>query len=532
MKASRNAIFVALLTLFALNNAGCNRQHKSGQHELRIPLGSEPPTLDPQQADTGISVFVLRQIFSTLFTYDDELKIIPMDAESYAWRNGGRVLRVVLRKDLKWSDGVPLRACQYRDALLRALDPKVPSALSEILFEIENARERKGNRVAEEAVGLKCDDEKGILEVKSLRAESPKLLHSLAYIVSAPLRKDLLALKKSEWVASGAFVLKEWTHNQRLVLEARSVHEKDLPADRQARLNRVSLPIVKDSTTALSMYESDELDVIDEIPPALISKLKDRADHVVSPYFTTYMVGFSLKANPALKNRKLRQALARVAAQDEVPVLLGGGEEIARGWIPPGLLPETAQMKKSLSDPTAARSLFKEAGFGDAKKAPRLELFFNAGERHQLLMERLAHHFKSELGLDIRLEPMEWKVLVAQLKVKAPDLYRYAWAAVYPDPIFFLELYLSDSLNNFGGWKNEEYDRIVRALAAVPLANRDDGFWKKVQRAQEILVSEDPALIPVYHYVRHVLVKPNVKGLRFLGNGTGPLKDVTKSESR
>lgn len=528
MKASRNAIFGIVVALAGLLNAGCKRQNKSALDELRIPLGSEPPTLDPQQADTGVSVFVLRQIFSTLFTYDDSQNLVPMDAESFTWIEGGKLLRVVLRADLKWSDGVPVSACQFRDGLLRALDPAVPSALSEILFEIENARERKANKVSESVVGLRCDDATRVLELKSLRAESPKLLHSLAYVVSAPFRKDLVAAKKNEQVASGPYVLKEWLHNQRLVLEARSVHEKDLPADRQARLARVSLPIVKDSTTALSMYESGELDVIDEIPPALISKLKDRADHVVSPYFTTYMVGFSFKANPVLKSRQLRQALARVAAQEEVPGLLGGGEEIARGWIPPGLLPPEAQMKKTLNDPQAARLLLKEAGFSDAKKSPRLELFFNAGERHQLLMERLSHHFKSELGLEVRLEPMEWKVLVAQLKVKAPDLYRYAWAAVYPDPIFFLELYLSDSLNNFGGWKNEEYDRIVRALAQVPLAKRDAVFWKKVQRAQEILVSEDPALIPIYHYVRHVLVKPNVKGLRFFGNGTGPLKDVSK----
>lgn len=524
---------------FSLVFSACRARPIDDFLTLKIPLGSEPPVLDAQLADTGISVFILRQVLTTLFDYDQNQKIINSDAESYSWARDGHALKVKLRAGLKWSDGVALTACQYRDGILRALDPSTPAALADILYEIKGAKERKSGENQENEVGLSCDDSKAEINFQVITARSPKLLDALAFIVASPIRKDLVQARGSEWllpkdgkpgVGLGAFQIEEWSHDRRVILTARQIREKDLPEDRRAGVNRVDLPIVRDPTTSFAMYNAGELDLVDEIPPAFLAKLKDRADVIHAPYFTTYMVGFSFDANPVLKDRRVREALAFTARQAEVPGLLGGGEIEAKGWIPPGLLPVEAQPTKAIYDPVQAKKLLDEAGYKDRSKFPILKLFFNSGERHQLLMERLAHNWKEDLGISVELDPIEWKVLVARLKVKPPDLYRYAWAAVYPDPLFFLELYLSDSANNFGHWKNKEFDSLVKQLGTVDLANRDSKFWAGVSRAQDILVREDPALIPIYHYVHHSLVKPYVHGLSFSGQGLNELRFITKTK--
>ncbi len=527
------ALFISITFLSPLT--ACKDVRKLDNKKLRMPLGTDAPNLDPQIADTGVSVFLLKQVLSTLFDYDPQHKIIVYDAESFKWDSVGKTLSIKVRNDLFWSDGQKLTACQYRDGILRALDPAIPSTLSELLFDIEGARDRKSGKVSDTRVGVSCDDVKNLLVLKTLRSRPAKVLHALAFIVSAPVRKDRIKLLALNWVAgdskhpgigTGAFIVKEWSHERRIILESRAVKEKNLPQDRHTKLDQVQLPIIRDATSALAMYSSGEADFIDEIPPILLEKYKDRKDAVVSPYFTTYMIGVSLKSNPLLKDKRIRKAIAYCANQPEVPALLQGGEIESRGWIPPGLLPSEAQPSTVLYNPAVARELLNSAGFENPEKFPRLKLFFNVGDRHTLLMERFANNLKTCLGIKIDLEPMDWKVLVSTLKTNPPDLYRYAWTAVYPDPVFFLEIFDSKSFNNFGGWKNADFDSIVRDLAKVPIESRGEKFWMGIKRAQEILVSEDPGVIPLYHYVRNALVKPYVHGLELSGMGTGYLRKV------
>src|SRR5690606_38408775 len=125
--------------------------------------------------------------------------------------------------------------------------------------------------------------------------------------------------------------------------------------------------------------------VLPELPVALMPKLSKRSDFRSFPNATTYMIGFSLKANPVLVDKRVRQALALTARQAEIPALLGGGERAAFAWVAPVLLAQA----EAGSDPLErvnARALLNEAGYGDGKKLPVLKLFYNGGERHQLLM--------------------------------------------------------------------------------------------------------------------------------------------------
>lgn len=520
-------VFLAALAL-----GGCTRKVAKDPATLRIALPSEPPLPDPQTADTGTGVLLVSQVMSTLVRYDAEHRPVPSDARSWEWVSEGRELKLVVRSDLTWSDGQPVKACQYRDGILRALDPATPAALAGLLFDIQNAAERKAGKMPEKNVRIICDDKANTIGMLTTTPYPSRLVHALAFVISSPVRKDAIKARGASWLlprrgepslGTGAFTIQEFTPDRRVVLASRTV-EKNLPEDRRARFSRVEMPVVRDSATGYNLYETGELDALDELPTAMLHTLGSRTDVKSFPYYTTYMVGFTPRAQRALQDRRVRQALAFAAHQDEVPQLLGTGEGRAAGWIPPGLLIDAIRPRRSLHDPARARKLFDEAGYKDRSKFPVLHLFYSSGDRHQLLMERLAHNWADTLGIRIALEPMEWKVLVSRLKTKAPELYRYAWAAVYPDPLFFLELFTSASPNNFGHWSNKDYDALVTKLANVPIDRRDASFWKDVERAQKILVEDDPALVPIYHYVKTVLVKSDVEGLTYDWRGMPDLR--------
>ena len=496
---------------------------------LRISLGSDPIVIDPQLAESGVAVFVARQLTSTLFEVSEELKVLPKDAQSYEWKNEGHTLVVLLKGDLFWSDNQALTACHYRDGILRALSPGLLSPYADLFFSIQGAESFKNGQSSQSSVSLTCDNQKRELKLELLQAYSPKILFALSFVNSAPARLDVMPKPDSSWllpkkntsgISNGPYVLKEWQRDQRVILQKRS----NAPSYDQAKISTIEMPIIRDANTAFTLYESGQLDVLDEIGPAQLFDIKKRSDHHSSPWLTTYMVGFSFKSNPALKNLNLRKALAAVAHQEEIPLLLPSGEQAAFAWVPPSLIPDEFQAKQSLFNPSEARKFFAESAKPLAKKP--LRIYFNSGERHKLIMERLAHNFKEHLALKTELYPIEWKVLLSTLKFKAPDMYRYAWTAVYPDAVFFLELFHSKNINNFGGWKNQEYDLIVEGLMQVPLDKRDAEFWKKVQRAQQILVRDDPAIIPIYHYVKNTLIKDFVKGLRVSPLGLSALKNA------
>ena len=514
-------VFLTLLILLSTTPA-CSR--KTGHRiaaDLIIPLGGDPSTLDPQVADTGIDITVLKQVTSTLFEVDEHGLPQLSDASKFYWEMEGHKLRVLVRADRTWSDGQALKACQFRDAIVRALDPKTPSHLADVLFDINGASEFKNAKIPVSSLGITCNDARNELEIETTQASSSKLLYALAFPISAPLRLTDIDTPPSHRATSGAYRVESWERNQRLILVANSP---------QTSLKKIAFVIVRDPTTALTMYNIGDLDILPEVPPAMIEKLKGRQDVVSADSPTTYMVGFNQSANPSLKDPRVRRALVAASGLAEVPQLLGGGEREARGWIPPILLSPEATPSQSLDQVLEAQKLFTEAGFSKGKAFPKLPLLYNSGERHQMLMERLANNWKRNLGIDVSLEPMEWKAMVAQLKSKTPALYRYAWTAVYPDPLFFLELFLSDSPNNFAHWSNAHYDTLVRGLQKTAIENRDSRFWKDVQEANRILVWDDPALIPIFHYRNTVLVKPEIQGFGLTLTGFTPLKNVSRKE--
>lgn len=511
-----------LLILTVLNFA-CHRAAPLQKNELRLPLDSEPNTLDPQLADTGVAVSLVRQLFSTLLTINAEQKVVPMDAASWEWRENGRALHIQIRQDLKWSDGMPLSACHYRDGILRALSPEVPSRMADILDKIRGAAGRKKGQ-AISTVGVRCQAVGRELVIESTQAYSAQLLYALTFVVSSPFRADLTEKQRSR-VSSGAYILGEWQRDRKIILRART--EADLPADRRAHFSHIEMPLVKNPATALALYEQGALDILSELPPLQIGHLQKRPDYQRAPYYTTYMIGFSFKALPALRDPQLRQVLSLLGDQASLPNLLGGGEIEAKGWIPPGLIPDAQRATQSLANPAEAeRRWAKLLQEKPAYKKLSLKLFYNGGERHQLLMERFAYLVKKHLKMTLILEPMEWKALVSQIQSSAPDLYRYAWTAIYPDALFFLELFHSQSQNNFGGWRNRAYDEIVERLAQVPLEKRDQKFWQDLRRAEDLLTREDPALIPLYHYVRHALVSSRIEKFVLGPEGLPLFKDL------
>ena len=127
--------------------------------------------------------------------------------------------------------------------------------------------------------------------------------------------------------------------------------------------------------------------------------------------------------------------------------------------------------------------------------------------------------FWKQLGVNVTLNNVEWKVHTDRLQNQDFEVARYAWCGDFNEASTFLDWFRTDGYNS-GKWSNAEYDKL---LADSKTAADTKPLYK---RAEEILNAEVPAAF-VYHYANADMIKPDVKGLP-LDNvmNTWYLKDI------
>ncbi len=91
----------------------------------RILMGTigEPSNLIPYLSSDSASQEIVDLLYVAPLKYDKDLQIVPWAAKSYEVLDGGRLLRFVLRDDIRWEDGVPLTADDVEFTYKTMIDP-------------------------------------------------------------------------------------------------------------------------------------------------------------------------------------------------------------------------------------------------------------------------------------------------------------------------------------------------------------------------------------------------------------------------
>ena len=96
------------------------------------------------------------------------------------------------------------------------------------------------------------------------------------------------------------------------------------------------------------------------------------------------------------------------------------------------------------------------------------------------------------------------------LDIDPPNIFRAGWAADYPDPHNFMNLFKCNSGNNETGWCNPLYDKIVETAAGEIDENKRIELYN---RAQLILTETDVPIAPFLLSIQQSMLKPYVVGL-------------------
>ena len=484
---------------------------------LRIGNGTEPQTLDPQISENVQDSHLERDLYEGLVIIDKDGKVAPGQAESWTASPDGLIYTFKLRAGLKWSDGTPLTAEDFVYSWQRAVDPATGSKYSFLYYPIKNAEDIANARNKDiKSLGVRAIDPQ-TFEV-TLKSPTGYFLRLIGHARFLPVNKASITkygpqfTRPGNLVTNGAFMLKEWTPQSRIV----AVKNPNYWGASDVKLTEIDYYPIENQNEELKRYRAGELDVTNEVPSDQVDFIRKDlpAELKIVPYLGSYYMGFNLEQPPFKGNLKLRQALSMVIDREAIVTkITKTGEQPAYSWVPPGIAgyePQTVDWK-DLSMPeriAKAKELYKEAGYGPDKPL-QLEIMYNTSENHKKIMIAIASMMKQALGVNVTLVNQEFKVFLETRKEKkVTQLFRAGWIADYADPNTFAELLQSDAGLNDMGYNNPEYDKLVKTAAVTVDPEKRILMLEDAEK----LVVHDLPMMPIYDYVNKRMVKPYVQG--------------------
>ncbi|MDQ6839897.1 MAG: ABC transporter substrate-binding protein [Actinomycetota bacterium] len=332
-------------------------------------------------------------------------------------------------------------------------------------------------------------------------------------------------------VGNGPFKMREpWTHNASIVLVRNNLYYGT-----KAHLDEVDFTILAPDKVSEAEYANFRAGKADwaRIPPTVLgdakAAYKPRKEFIAEPRFGVNYLQVNV-VNPPLNNVKARQAISLAIDRDAViNSVFKGFQTKAASLLPPALSafyqPGVCTVCDK-ADPAKARQLAKEGGIPPGTS---VRFSFNTGGGHEEWVQAVAQQLRETLGLEIDLQGMPFRDLVA--KEEAPDatgLYRASWGTDSPSADGFLRPLLSAASfppgDNRGRYANPRFDALLdRALKATDKGEK----VKLTKQAEKMAIGDDLALIPMWYRTQY-----RVFSNRFTHVSLDPFENPTLADIR
>jgi oligopeptide transport system substrate-binding protein len=532
---------LVVLAVAACTPSGSGTPTPSGaatKTTLRLPEAAKiVNTMDPGISSGGAGLEQMQNMFEAL-AYVDQVtgEIKPGQAEKWTISPDGLIYTFNLRSGLKWSDGQALKASDFEYAWKRATDPATKSRYAQTLWPVKGAEAFGTGKGTADGMAVKATDDKTL--IVTLERPAPFFMHLAATWTAYPVRKDTIdknadkwTLTKDTYISNGHYRLVEWKPEQSMTVEKNPNYwgENNGP-------DTIVWTLFDDpNTKAIIAYEAGELDRA-QLVGADITRAK--GDATLSKELKKFERQGSQwiildTTNPPLNNAKVRQALSTATNAKQLnEVVLKDAFFNSVSIVAPGV---PGQKKENALgyDTAKAKQLLAEAGYPDGKGWPANVKFTygSASAENKAIGEAVQGMWKSALGIDIVLEPMETKAFDdwRQSRKSQPfHMYVGGWGSDYEDPNNWYNLLFHSKADFFySHWKNADFD----ALLDQGLKENDQAKRKGLYESADKMINSEAPYITVYHWARFDVIKPYVDGLyhfRVLGRIQGYLIRVKK----
>ncbi|PEJ30132.1 nickel ABC transporter substrate-binding protein [Peribacillus butanolivorans] len=472
-------VLATLVSSFMLG--GCNQQlDQSGdangegiqkkKDELVMAFGSEPEAgFDPT---TGWGRYGSPLFQSTLLKRDNKLNIVNDIATSYKVNEDGKVWTVILRKDVKFSDGQPLTA-------------------DDVVFTFETAT-KNGSVV--DLNGMDKVEAIDDYTVKfTLKEPQSTFVNSLVGTGIVP--KHAYGADYAENpIGSGPYQLVQWDKGQQLIIKANPEYY-----DKKSYFKKITfLFLNEDASFAAAQAGKVDLAYIpaafsnQEVPGMRLESVKTVDNRgIVFPFIKSgdftedgLPIGNDVTADPAIRHA-INIGVDRKALVDGV--LEGRGTPAYTSvdglpwWNPDTVIKD--------ADLDGARKLLKEAGWKDTDGDGILEkdslkaeftLYYLASDAIRQSLAISVADMIEPLGIHIKLEGGSWDIIEKKMYSNAVLL---GWGSHDPHEMYniYSSKFAGVDYYNTGFYQNKTVDDYFEKALRATSETEAIEFWKKAQ---------------------------------------------------
>lgn len=493
---------------------------------LRINWGSNPPDLDPQTTTDQVSLMIVNACYEGLVRLQADGKAYQDTGIAKSWEISDDKLTYTFKlRDAKWSDGTAITASDFEYAWKRALNPATASQYAYMLYHIKGGQAYNTGEGSVDDVAVKALDDK-TLEV-TLERPTPFFASLTSFATYNPAQKAAIEKHGDEYtsdvnnmVFSGPFKIVEWVQEQKLTLEKNEMYwDKD-----NVKLDRIEGDMIIDVNTPVNLYETNSLDAI-AVPTEYLAKYRTSPEFGNLAQATTWYLQFNCE-NEYFANEKIRHAFSMALNRKAfVDNILANGSQVAGGLVP-GNMPGKSgggdfrtQSGEYVNDAGSngqaaideANKLLDEglAEIGKTREDLAAEVTYLTGETDvsKKLAQALQQMWKQNLGLEVPIETVTFKIRLERYDNKDYTLTFAGWGADYNDPMTFMELFVTGGGQNTAYWSNPEFDALIDKATNTT----GDERMQAMIDAEKILMDEKP-IAPIYFKARNFVQRDYVKG--------------------
>ena len=511
---------------FVLGGCGKAQADQKAKQVLNWSSGAELTTIDSSLAIDSTSFDIINNSMEGLYRYTKNNQVKPTLAQKVSVSDDGLTYKVDLKKNTKWSNGQTVTAQDFVYGWQRTVDLKTGSQYCYLYDGIKNANAIMEGQKEPQELGIKATG-KYQLEI-TLEKNIPYFKLLLGFPSFYPQNQDAVQKYGKKYgtaakyiVYNGPFVLKGWSGSSltwKLVKNNAYWDKKDV------KLQAVNFKVNKTTSTSYNMYQDKQLDMT-PLSSEQAQHLTKDPGYTVGKQSQTYYIDFN-QDKALFKNQNIRQAIAAAINKKQLAnEVLGGSAQAI--------------------DTVVAKSLVQQDGVDFTKAISNKGMSFNKKNAKKLWQTGL-----SELGLDkvsitlliqdtdtakkvgeylqssleqtlpnltVNVSSVPLKTALDRAEAGDYDITVSSWGADFADPITYLDLFTSDNTNNYGRYKNSQYDQLIEASRQQDV-NDPAKRWQDLIAASDLL-NEQQGIVPLYQSKQAMLVRSNVKGLIINSSG-------------
>ena len=386
MTVNRRVAALAAVSAVTLTLASCassDREDSAGASgsggggdTITFGAAGAPAMFDRFYGTDGETFRPARQIFETLVDFKPgTADLAPGLATKWTPSNGGKTWTFDLQQNVKFTDGTAFNADAVCKNFTRMFDQNAAGQTAASYW-ADNMGGFKSKGAAE-ALYKSCTPKGAnqvVIDINRPTSKFPALLGLPSFSMQSPTAMDKYKANnitpQGDGYTYSEYALKYPTGTGKFKLEKYDEANKTITMVRnddywgdKAKPARLVFKIIPDETARKQALAAGTIDGYDLPNPVDWPKLKQDENLQIRPAFNLLYLGLNPKANPDLKDLKVRQALMYGINRDQfVKTQLPEGATVATQWIPSTVDGFNKDVTKYNYDPNKAKQLLQQAG--------------------------------------------------------------------------------------------------------------------------------------------------------------------------